>query len=117
MKFVHARSEIKVRRFVNIIDGPNIPHPNSGVKGKEIVLTKLEVYFVLVAGEWKVSGATQSVYGEGWILTREGKRSQRMWRGQITTAPSRTENAWLKKIIDGMRPTGSPDLPFDVTEV
>jgi hypothetical protein len=33
------------------------------------------------------------------------------------TAPARTEKGWLKKLIDGARPTGSPELPFDVTEV
>jgi hypothetical protein len=118
MKLVHARSECVVRRYVNLIDGPEIAHPDSSVRGKKIVLTKVEIHFVLVAGEWRVSGgASQNVYGEGWILKGDGSRSQRQWKGQIMTAPVRTENGWLKKLIDGCRPQGQPELPFDVAEV
>lgn len=119
MKFVHARSESVVRRFVNIIDGPQIPHPDSSVPGKKILLTKVEIHYVLVSGTWRVAGnASPAIYAEGWILKKEdGSRSQRQWKGQIMTAPARTENGWLKKLIDGLRPTGGPELPFDVTEV
>jgi len=118
MKFVHARSESVVRRFVNIIDGPEIPHPDSSVPGKKILLTRAEIHYVLVSGEWQVAGAASpSVYAEGWILKADGSRSQWQWKGQIMTAPNRTENGWLKKLIDGARPTGSPELPFNVTEV
>lgn len=118
MKFTHARSEIVVRRFVNIIDGPKIPHPNSSVPGKKIVLTRVEVYFAWIDGSWRVAGvASRSVYAEGWILNGNGGRTQRQWKGQIMTAPARTENGWLKKLIDGIRPDGAVTLPFDVTEV
>lgn len=118
MKLVHARTECKVARFVNIIDGPVIPHPDSSVPSKKILLTKVEIHYVLVAECWRVAGgASPSVYAEGWILKGDGSRSQRQWRGQIMTAPSRTENGWLKKLIDGARPTRKPELPFDVTEV
>lgn len=118
MKFVHARSEPVVRRFVNIIDGPEIPHPDSSVRGKKILLTKVEIHYALVAGSWcVVGGSSPSVYAEGWILKADGSRSQRQWRGQLVTAPSRTERGWLKELIDGARPTGAPGLPFDVTEV
>lgn len=118
MKFVHARSESAVSRFVNLIDGPEIPHPDSSVPGKKILLTKVEIHFVLVGGSWQVAGRTSpAIYAEGWILKGDGSRSQRQWKGQIMTAPSRTENGWLKKLIDGTRPTGAPDLPFDVAEV
>jgi len=118
MKFVHARSELIVRRYVNLIDGPKIPHPDSSVRGKKILLTKVEINYALISGSWHVAGpASPSVYAEGWVLKGDGSRSQRQWKGQIMTAPSRTENGWLKKLIDGARPTGSPELPFDVTEV
>lgn len=118
MKFVHARSEQVVRRYVNLIDGPEIPHPDSSVAGKKILLTKVEIHYVLVSGEWLVAGAASpSIYAEGWILKGDGSRSQRQWKGRIVTTPSRTENGWLKKLIDGSRPTGSPKLPFDVAEV
>lgn len=118
MKFVHTRSETTVRRFVNIIDGPQIPHPDSSVSGKKILLTKVEVCFTLIDGEWVVSWMPNpAVCAEGWILKQDGTRSQRMWRGQIRTSPNRTENGWLRKVIDGMRPTGAPELPFSVTEV
>ena len=118
MKFVHARSEQVIRRYVNLIDGPEIPHPDSSVRGKKILLTKAEIHYVLVSGEWRVAGASSpSVYAEGWILTGDGNRSQRQWRGQILTSPSRTENGWLRKLIDGCRPTGAAELPFDVAEV
>jgi hypothetical protein len=120
MKFVLARNEIACRRFVNLIDGPRIPHPDSAVRGKLVELIKVEVRYVLVGDGWQVdtfAGGLLQVTGDGWILKQDGTRSQRMWRGQILTAPSRTENGWLKKLIDGMRPSGKPELPFDVTEV
>jgi len=118
MKFVHARSECTVRRFVNLIDGPLIAHPDSSVRGKKIVLTRVEVDFVLVSGSWQVAGRmSPAIRAEGWIMKGDGTRSQRQWKGQIMTAPSRTENGWLRKLIDGMRPTGAPELPFDVAEV
>lgn len=118
MKFVHARSESIVRRYINLIDGPVIAHPDSSVQGKKILLTKVEIHYVLVSGTWQVAGRTSpAVYAEGWILKADGTRSQRQWKGQIMTAPARTENGWLKKLIDGARPTGSPELPFDVAEV
>lgn len=118
MKFVHASSESVVRRHVNIIDGPEIPHPDSSVRGKKVLLTKVEIHYTLLSGEWRVAGGVSpAIYAEGWILKGDGTRSQRQWRGQIMTAPSRTERAWLKKLIDGARPTEGPELPFDVTEV
>lgn len=118
MKFVHARSELIVRRFVNIIDGPQIPHPDSSVSGKKILLTKVEIHYVLIGDTWQVAGRTSpAIYAEGWTLKGDGSKSQRQWKGQIMTAPSRTENGWLKKLIDGARPTRGPELPFDVTEV
>lgn len=120
MKFVHARSESTCRRFVNIIDGPKIPHPDSSVRGKLVELTRVEIRYVLVGTEWRVdtfSGGLLQVIGEGWTLKQDGARSHRMWRGEILTAPGRTEGGWLKKLIDGARPTGTPELPFSVTEV
>lgn len=118
MKFVHARSQPIVQRFINVIDGPEIPHPDSTVRGKRILITKVEIHFALISSGWQVAGRTSpAVYAEGWILKGDGTRSQRQWRGQIMTAPARTENGWLKKLIDGARPTGGPELPFDVTEV
>lgn len=118
MKFVHARSEQVIRRYVNIIDGPEIAHPDSSVANKKILLTKVEIHYVLVSGEWRVAGAASpSIYAEGWILKADGSRSQRQWKGQILTSPSRTENGWLRKLIDGSRPTGHAELPFDVAEV
>lgn len=117
MKFTHARSEVLARRFVNIIDGPEILHPTSSILGKKIILTKVEVYFVWTDGSWTVAGASSpNIYAEGWILNSDGRRTQRQWKGQIMTAPVRTEGAWLKRLIDGMRPDGVPLLPFDVTE-
>lgn len=118
MKFTHARSEVLVRRLVNIIDGPEIPHPTSSVPGKKIVLTKVEIHFAWTNGSWVVASVSSpSIYAEGWTLNGDGKRTQRQWKGQILTAPSRTEGAWLKKLIDGIRPDGAVALPFDVTEV
>ena len=119
MKFVHAHTVNTTKRTVNIIDGPEIPHPDSAVRGKKILLVRVEVTYVLVSGSWVVDrwgGGELMVRGEGWTLKGDGSRSQRRWAGQITTLPERTEGAWLKKLIDGMRPVRSPILPFDVTE-
>lgn len=118
MKFVHARSECRVVRFFNLIDGPLIPHPESSVPGKKILLTRVEVHYVLISGVWRVDGnSSPCIYADGWILKGDGTRSQRQWRGQIMTAPSRTERGWLRKVLEGTRPTGHPELPFDVAEI
>lgn len=119
MKFVHAQSANLVKRVVNIIDGPSIPHPDSSVRGKKVLLVKVEITYVLVSGSWAVdrTGAGLAVRAEGWTLNQDESRSQRRWAGLIPTSPERTENAWLKKLIDGARPKGTVLLPFEVTEV
>lgn len=120
MKFVHAHTNSVAERTVNIIDGPKIPHPDSSVRGKEIELIRATVWYVWSNGQWVVdslSGGVLHIKAEGWTLKSDGTRSHRYWTGRIPTAPSRTESGWLKKLIDGMRPTGAPELPFDVTEV
>lgn len=127
MKFVHAGAVSAIERTVNIIDGPKIAHPDSSVKGKEIELIRVTVRYVWsnghrytsAKGNWAVdsfSGGALRITAEGWTLKQDGGRSHRFWKGAIPTSPSRTENGWLKKLIDGMRPIGKPDLPFDVTE-
>ncbi len=120
MKFVHASTQSAVERTVNIIDGPKIPHPDSSVKGKEIELIRVTIRYVRSNGQWVVdtfAGGILRIKAEGWTLKSDSTRSHRFWTGTISTAPSRTENGWLKKLIDGARPTGAPELPFDVTEV
>lgn len=120
MKFVHAFTESAVSRTVNLIDGPKIPHPDSSVRGKEIELVRVTIRYVYSNGEWVVdsfTGGGLRITAEGWTLKQDGGRSHRFWKGGIPTAPSRTENGWLKKLIDGARPVGAPQLPFDVTEV
>lgn len=114
MKFTHARSEVTVKRTANIIDGPKIPHPESSVRGKEVELVRVSITYVFVNGEWKAPAG--GIVAEGWTLTKEGKRSQRKWTGLLGASPDRTEGGWLRKLIDGMRPTGRAELPFDVTE-
>lgn len=120
MKFVHASTEQTIERTVNLIDGPKISHPESSVRGKEIELIRVTIRYVFSGGEWVVDsfyGGGLRITAEGWTLKQDGKRSHRFWKGGVPTAPSRTENGWLKKLIDGARPTGGATLPFDVTEV
>jgi hypothetical protein len=120
MEFIHLRTEMRVKRTVNIIDGPEIPYPDSSVAGRRVLLTKVDITYVLVSGSWVVDrwgGGELMIHGEGWTLKQNGARSQRRWSGQVPTAPQRTEGAWLKKLVDGARPTGIPGLPFDLTEV
>lgn len=119
MKFVHARTEMKIKRTVNLIDGPRISHPDSTVSGKKIELVKVHISYVLIGDRWEVPtfvGGHAQIKAEGWILKADGSRSLRRWTGELTEAPVRTEGAWLSKLIHGARPTGVPNTPFDVTE-
>lgn len=115
MKFVHANTRMIVPRTVNIIDGPRIPHPDSSVRGKEVELTKVVISYAYVNNSWMV--ASNGVQAEGWNVKLDGTTSNRRWSGTLHMAPERTERGWLRKLIDGARPTGAPAFPFDVAEV
>jgi hypothetical protein len=119
VKLIHTRTHMQVTRVFDIIDGPEMLHPGSVASGKKVLLTKVEITYVLNSGLWVVDrwgGGELMIHGEGWALRQDGTRSQRRWSGQVTISPGRAEGAWLKKLIDDARPVGVLESSFDVVE-
>lgn len=111
MEFVHSRSHGTLSRAINIIDGPVMPHPNSST-GKKIRVAYAEVRFTLTGGEWTVDSWSATKIN-GVVLKKDGTEGKETWGGSVHYAwATMPEYAWLRKLIEAIRPEGAPVLPF-----
>lgn len=111
MEFIHSRSHGQVKRSVSITDGPVMPHPSSGT-GKKIRVTSAHVTYVLRNGEWVLDSWSYVSIG-GTVLRKNGEEGRETWGGSVAYDWDKDARYdWLRKLIDAMRPEGSPSLPF-----
>lgn len=113
MEFVHSRSHGSLKRFVDIIDGPVLPHPNSST-GKTIRVTHVTVEYALDrnSGEWAVKGWS-ALQISGVVLRKDGTEGKETWGGNVAYGWDKDSRYdWLRKLIEAMRPEGAPVLPF-----
>jgi len=113
MEFVHDRTHGELTRRVNIIDGPVMAHPSSST-GKKIRVRNVSATFILDrnSGEWVVNSWSRA-HMSGVVLRKDGSEGKETWDGSAAYGWDKLpEYAWLRKLIDAMRPEGVPALPF-----
>ncbi|THA72519.1 hypothetical protein E6R60_26685 [Streptomyces sp. A0642] len=106
MELIHNDTRHQITRSVNVADGPVLPHPHSSTK--RFRLTNLVITFALVGKEWR----PQSVEASGPVLKADGTDSKTTWGAHIHGWKANSDWAFIHKIIEGLRPTGSATLPF-----
>lgn len=113
MEFINARSYGTLKRSVNIINGPVMPHPNSST-GKRIRVGQATVTYTLdrSSGEW-TADSWSNVSISGTVLRKDGTEGKETWGGNVAYGWDKDPRYdWLRKLIDAMRPEGAPALPF-----
>lgn len=111
MEFVHERSYGFIKRTVNVIDGPVMPHPSSST-GKRISVRGVSLTFELKGDEWVIGSWTQVSF-HGPVLRKDGSPGKETWGGSVHYAWDKMpEYDWLRQLIEGARPEGAPALPF-----
>lgn len=114
MRFVHERSEVVVRRYVRIEDGPTVRHPQRS-DGSTLKVVRIEVHYVMAGKSWEIAETVSGfgcVAADGLVLGPLGQPTGETWRGFLPTT------SWpkLSALLDGMRPAGSPEIPFGSSE-
>jgi hypothetical protein len=111
MEFVHASTNGRLDRRVNIIDGPVMPHPSSST-GKKIRVQQVTLSYTLKGDEWTVNSWSLLSMG-GVVLKKDGSEGKETWGGGVSYGWDKSPRyGWLRKLVEAMRPEGTPVLPF-----
>jgi hypothetical protein len=106
-EYIHNNTDLEVTRTINVTDGPVRPQPYSSV-GRKYRVSRAIITYRWIAGAWNIAGVKLS----GTVLKADGSDSKNDAREHLSTYGTRP--TWLAKLIDGLRPVGVPELPFNV---
>ena len=113
MEFIHDRTSQKVRRTVNVVDGPILVQSTSSTGRKFRAEHVILEFAAEMSGDWRLRHASVS----GTVLKKDGSDSQvdctnSLYSLREITSPS---YRWLVKLVEAMTPEGTPVFPFRLT--